>query len=438
MKYFRRLPTKEEWSRSRKYARGIRVLKMDTSIDLVVTQDVLLALQLRTGNETLLPRLERFVCKNTTGDFIPSIPLFLSPKTTDIIIKFNTYPSTVMLALTIARFPTLCPHIKHLSLEPLPRNPTMIEAVSDMLLACNRDTLQWFFVDSPLTEDARGILYKLPKLRGLWATMQGPTSLPLVELPDLETICVRWDTGCDWLQGFRGAKIGKLKAIDFRPTSGSAKIADFLEEFQSVVLTTSAQTSLSEFSFCTSQSWTPNYSSLLAFKQMTKLEIEFSCYGGCSSRVGDDIIINLAQAMPELEILQLGNQPCKAVTGVTFKGLIVLALRCPRLSKLRVHLQANKLAEATSRIGPLFPSEPTAVIPQTNCALTDLQVGETPISGPATLAVSLTLLQIFPEIHNIEYLNSRWGSVAEPIKLFKRIGGHIHHASKTHLSPFLR
>jgi len=166
---------------------------------------------------------------------------------------------------------------------------------------------------------------------------------------------------------------------------------------------------------------------------MTSLEIEFSCYINCSSNVDDDIVIDLAQAMPKLEILQLGRHPCRAVRGVTFKGLIALALHCPQLSKLRVHFQANRLAEATSITEPPSTPDPTAVIPQTNCALTDLQVGETPISESSVLAVGLTLLQIFPKILNIEYISPQWGSVAEMVKLSKRIGGHIHHASKSHL-----
>ena len=181
-------------------------------------------------------------------------------------------------------------------------------------------------MDSPSTEDARGNFYKLPKLRGLLATMQGSMLLLLVELPDLEASYVRWDSGCGWLQGFRRATIGKLRTIDFRPTFGSTQTGDFLKGFQSVVLTTSAQTSLSESSFCTSQPWAPNYSSLLTFKQMTKLKIESSCHSSCSSTVDDDIDINLAQAMPKLEILQPGNQPRQTIRGVAFRELIVLAL----------------------------------------------------------------------------------------------------------------
>ena len=276
------------------------------------------------------------------------LSVFLSPKTTDIAIEFNSYPHTMMVALTISRFSILRSHIKDISLEPLPRSPTIIEAVPGMLLAWNRDTLQWFLVDSPSTEDACVIFYKLPKLRRLLATMQGPRLLLLVGLPDLEASYVRWDSECGWLQGFRRATIGKLNTINFRPTFGSAQTGDFLEGFQSVVFATSAQTSLSGFSFCASQPWTPNYSSLLAFKQMMKLEIEFSCHSSCSSTGDDDIDINLAPAALNLEILQLSNQPCQTIRGVAFKGLIVLALRCPRLSRLYVHFQANRLANATS------------------------------------------------------------------------------------------
>jgi len=52
-------------------------------------------------------------------------------------------------------------------------------------------------VESPLTEDARGILYKFPKLRRLRTVMQGPKLLPQVTLPDLEAIYIQWNSGCE-------------------------------------------------------------------------------------------------------------------------------------------------------------------------------------------------------------------------------------------------
>jgi hypothetical protein len=94
---------------------------------------------------------------------------------------------------------------------------------------------------------------------------------------------------------------------------------------------------LSAFSFYASHSWNPNYLSLLVFKQLTELDIEFSCHDGCSSRLDDVVVISLAQAMPKLKILRLGGTPCRIPTGVTFKGLITLACNCPQLSELRIH-----------------------------------------------------------------------------------------------------
>jgi len=365
---------------------------------------------------------------------MPFIPWFLSPRTVRIDIKFAANAPTVMAASTIAWFSTLCPDVQHLQLDCLPRNQVITEAVSEMLLACNRNTLQTFYVNCPLTDEARGFLHTLPKLRQLWIFTQGQTSLPPLTLPNLNLMYFGWDSGRDWLQAFSEATFGKLETITFRPISSSAQIGGFLEEFKVVALAASVQNTLSQFKFCTSQSWNPNYSSLLVFKQMELLQIEFSCRNGCSSTVDDNIVTSLARAMPKLEILRLGGAPCSALTGVTLRGLVALSCHCPRLSELRIHVQAGELAEATTGTEPpLLPSGDAAVIPRVDCALKVLQVGEAPITREAASAVAVTLLQVFPRIVNVDHVDGRWGSVVEMIKLFRQIGGHIDHTSKAHL-----
>ena len=127
----------------------------------------------------------------------------------------------------------------------------------------------------------------------------------------------------------------------------------------------------------------------------------------------------LAQAMPDLEILHFGGQPCRAPSGATFEEFTVLALCCFESSNLRINFQANGTAEATSRTEPPSLPVPIPGVPQTNRVLMVLQVEGIPISEQETLAVGLTLLQIFPEM----------------VKLFKRIGGHIHHTSETPYYP---
>ena len=70
---------------------------------------------------------------------------------------------------------------------------------------------------------------------------------------------------------------------------GSEQIGDFLEAFERAVLAASIQNILSEFYLFAWCSRSPNYSSLLRFTQLTDLVINFSCDGGCLSRVDDEI-----------------------------------------------------------------------------------------------------------------------------------------------------
>ena len=50
-------------------------------------------------------------------------------------------------------------------------------AVSEMLLVTDRNSPQQFDVDSPLTEEATKVIYKLPRLRKLRMVINGPGSL---------------------------------------------------------------------------------------------------------------------------------------------------------------------------------------------------------------------------------------------------------------------
>ena len=285
----------------------MQALIVDTSEDPVAS-DMLLTLQLRTANEPFLPRLKTFQCEEATEAFIPFIPLFLSPHTIEINVDFAEDSPLVTVASMISGFPSLCPDLARITLQSLPRDSVITGAVSEMLLACDRDSLRTLRVDSPLTKEAREVVYKLPRLADLWAIIEGPTSLPTVTLPDLTAIGVEFGDDLNWLRGFRGVKFEKLESVTF--WSYSDPDGGFPELFECVALAASAQNTLSTFSYLTSRSWDPDYRSLLPFKQLKELEIEFSCGGGCSSRVDDDIIISLARAMPKLEILRLGGAPC--------------------------------------------------------------------------------------------------------------------------------
>ena len=288
-------------------------------------------------------------------------------------------------------------------------------AVSKMLLASNRNTLQHLTVDYPLTEEAYGMIFKLPNLCDLWVVIEEDISLPSVALPNLTNITIKYRHDRNCLQLFRGATFGKLTSATFH--SESESIDDFLEALESLALTISISDTLSSFTFYTPRSWRPNHRSLLSFTHLKELVIYFSCQGGCSSTIDDDIIADIARAMPRLVTLQLGN-PCQTPAGVTAKGLAGLARYCPHLSTLYIHFQVASL-DLPAIPGDAYGSEPT--IPRDDCALTYLYVGRIPLPEESVLMVTLTLLHIFPRILYIGYIGEGWRKVADVISRSKQL-----------------
>jgi len=391
----------------------------------VLSPEVFSVLQHRAINEPLFPNLKTLGLRCTTGEFVPFIPLFLSPGIITIDIRFISLNlPKVMVASTVTTFATLCPSLRDVDLRRLPRDPIITSAISGMLLASNRNTLRSFRVDSPLTEGALEAICKLPNLRDLWVVIERDTPLPTMVLPNLTNLVIKYGHDRDWLQVFHGATLGKLGTIEFH--SGSEQIGNFLEEFERVALATSTHNTLSEFYLYTSCSWNPNYSSLLPFTQLTSLHVGFSCNDGCSSTVDDDTIANLARAMPKLECLELGNMPCSETpTGVTAKGLVALAHHCLDLSFLRIHFQVDSLStppaidEVTTNAGP--------PILRRSCALVELEVGRIIVAEESVPTVAMTLALIFPRILSIDYVGENWGKVMDIISVSKNI---VNYSSK--------
>jgi hypothetical protein len=234
-KSFKRPPTTLEWARFRKYARRMRKLRVVGDLDFP-TSGVSAVLQSSAMGEPLFPNLKSLVSWSTStiaAEFIPLIPSLLSPTTTVIDIDFNGYidAPNAAIASTITTFPVLCPNIRKIHLHRIPRDPIIVDAVSELLLNINRDALRHLHMDSPLPEEVRKAIYRLPNLCELWVVVEGPTSSPTMVLPNLTKIHVKYDHNRNWWQGFHGAILGKLDSVTFDAKSPSAQIGDFFEEF---------------------------------------------------------------------------------------------------------------------------------------------------------------------------------------------------------------
>ena len=211
---------------------------------------------------------------------------------------------------------------------------------------------------------------------------------------------------------FRGATLENSEVVTL--SSGSEQIGDPLGAFERAALAASVQNTLLEFSLLTERSWTPNYSSLHPFTRLIDLTIGFHCGDVCSSRVDDDVVMNLARAMPKLRTLQLGHEPCREIpTGVTVKGLVVLAHHCLDLTALRLHFQVYSLSDPPTFTEVNCTAAPTT--PRRECALRELEVGEIPMPEESVLVVALTLARIFPHIEYIECIDENWEKVMNAI-----------------------
>ena len=125
-----------EWARFRKDTRAQRCTQETLPLELFSV------IQLGTINEHLLPNLKTLELWGIGGHVVPFIPLFLSLRTTNIALRFEFRTPEAAVASTITTLPTLCPSLQAISLDTLLIDPTIAVAVSGMLPATNRNTLQ--------------------------------------------------------------------------------------------------------------------------------------------------------------------------------------------------------------------------------------------------------------------------------------------------------
>ena len=126
----------------------------------------------------------------------------------------------------------------------------------------------------------------------------------------------------------------------------------------------------------------------------------------CTSTVDDNIISDLARALPKLEIVRFGKFPCGKPTGITTKGFAVLARRCPHLSYLSIHFQVASLSSYVT-------SGDETAMPQEECGLTELHVGYTRLPYESGSMVIEALTRIFPRLKFIDHSDRSWRNAVD-------------------------
>jgi len=161
---------------------------------------------------------------------------------------------------------------------------------------------------------------------------------------------------------------------------------------------------------------------ICVFTNLLRLDVGLSCpKDECVFALEDDDLSRLSRSLPRLEWLMLGHQCDKNTCKTTFRSLLFLSARCPRLSFLSIHFNTVAIARD---IESLFETGDPRIrelrdIP-TRCNVKTFPVSQTPLSlrGSDELdVVKRGFLNVFPQLREIARRYGRtWQSLTEALR----------------------
>jgi len=342
-----------------------------------------------------LQRLDWWL-NETNFSFLPN---FLSPYLTTIIITTDAphYPleeveqwdklpdeAMPMMRSVIKLFPP-SPQIVCLKLGFGPET-RLTEGVSTYILGCG-ESLRGFTTNVVLSTQAIVHLMKLPNLRR-WTTEQGPPQVTdlihhgvtggVVSLfPSLWELDLKGGVALEWLSLFEAAKNRNPPWILAGDSLPFVSYDDPSLPIDSSLI-----------------------SKFLPFIDLVELRIGTDCtLGLCASHFTDEDVEGLVIALPKLEAVTLGEEPCDSDTcPTTIRSLLSFSTHCLKLRYLNIHFRtANLRADMLDLLGNSYSQGQRS---KPKCVLKTLVTGSMrlELSDYDPALISIGLLMIFPSL----------------------------------------
>ena len=399
-----RLPTQAERDRLLRYAFWIK------RIAGVVTRRIeafLEILQFSSPTGTPFPNL-RSLSWWIYPSLLRFLPLFLSPRMTTFSVSMypdTSFDSSTMerdyLAAAVAALPTslreLVLRVNNASL----RSEGLEKEVLHMVRRCGR-TLTNLEIDMELPAVTIHQAMQLPNLR-TWGVYQ--SLLPATLTPSSETT---------YLPALRSLALSATDAYDW--------IVFLASSFPMV---NGVRSTLTELYLSLSGRHAVNpalLSQVCAFTNLTRLDVACSCpEDECTFSLADDDLSHLSLALPRLEWLMLGHQCNKNTCKTTFRSLLFLSARCPKLAFISIHFNTEQITQdikslletGDPRVKELWDSP-------TRCPIGTFSVHQTPLSlkGLDELeVVKKGFLNVFPQLREISRRYGRtWQKLTEALR----------------------
>lgn len=402
-----RLPTQEEQDRLLRYAFW---MKRITGVITRRLEAIFEILQSSSPTQTPFPNL-RGLSWWIYPSLLRFLPLFLPPLMTTFSV--SVYPDASFdpktterdyLAAAVAALPTslreLTLRVNHACLG----SDELKKEVSHAVQRCGR-TLTHLEVDVELSALAIHRVMQLPDLRTwkvyrslLPATLTSLSETTYSEptyLPALRLLALSATNTHDWIT---------FLASPFPTVNG-------------------VRSTLTELHLSGNHALDPTLlAQICAFTNLTRLDVGCSCpEEECAFTLTDDDLSRLSISLPRLEWLMLGHQCDKNTCKTTFRSLLFLSTRCPKLAFVSIHFNTTQIAQD---IKSLFETGDSGVKKlrdcPTRCQVKTFFVYQTPLplKGPDELdVVKRGFLNVFPQLKDIARRHGRtWQSLTEALR----------------------
>lgn len=399
----------------------------------MISSTALHLLQLSSPGSPLLPNLASLEWESDEA-FIPFIPSFISRSLTSIVIDAPREASS-MLPPIITTLSTVPSDIREIQVERLFHGPSTQEASSQLLMQCNSYHLRKYNVDSPLSASALRHVIQLPSLEEFWLVVDSFPSedpLPIIVFPKLRLLDVEYSGDPTWLKLLPAIENPVLASLFIQCLGPD--VAQLMVSLQLALAGCAVCERLQEFRVRSKDDFKITQQMVACtfqFKNLTSLKLLSECPPTICQTfdLTDDDIDLLTQAMPRLESLAIGEEPCEAPSQTTFNSLYIISRRCPRLTTLQLHFNPARFVakvdtDSESRDVTLGLFE-FGTPPSELCSVTTLDVGKIPLTrqvANVSYIMALGLLGVFPRLEQIKYDDSDWDETNDLIGVCRRMG----------------
>ena len=380
-------------------------------------------LQIHSHGDPLLPNLLSLDWNSDDAN-LPFIMSFISHSLMSITIKVSASVGLISPSI-LTRLPTLAPDINEIVVQQQHHGPSVEEASSQLLMQCNPNRLRTYNVDAPLSAPALSHAIQLPLLEALCFVepFHFPDPLSDVVFPSLQALNVEFTRDLAWLKILPKCPVLFMIQIIYL----GPDVAQFMETFLSTITGCGMHERLQELTFCgrgeikvTPQLIACNFS----LKNLTVFELYSTGSTSCQTLDLTDADINLlTNAMPHLQVLVIGEEPCRVPSKITFNSLYTISSRCTGLRTLQIHFNPDLFI---TKVNADFKSgNDDFEIPSSDlCSVTEIKAGNIALPGQSNVSyiMALGLLRVFPHLEGVKYNDVAWKEINKMVSIHQHVG----------------